>query len=199
MNKRERTRQHIIEQSATVFNQKGYAGTSMKDIIEATELSKGAIYGNFKTKQDIAIAAFEYAVDLVTESVRQLSRQKTKSYEKLLTAVAFYREYLTNAPVKGGCPIVNMSPEVDDTQPELRERVVQALSNWQYSVKRVVEKGILKGEIKDSVNAEDFSVFFVAALEGGILVSRAYQQSRHLHIVLDHLEKTIRTELIIEN
>lgn len=198
MGKKARTRQLIVEKSARIFNQKGYAGTSMKDIEKATSLSKGAIYGSFNSKEEIAIACFDYAVDLVSNSVRQLSRSKTKSYEKLIAALDFYKEYLFNEPVEGGCPILNMSPEVDDTNPILRERVVNAMETWQYSVKRVVEKGIKQGEIKPDVNAAHFATFFVAALEGGILMSRAYQQSKQLNIVLNQLEKIIRLELIMD-
>ena len=44
----EKTRQFIIETTASLFNKKGYAGTSMSDLTEATKLTKGSIYGNFE-------------------------------------------------------------------------------------------------------------------------------------------------------
>lgn len=197
MGKKEQTRQLIIEKAAIIFNQKGYAGSSIQDILTATNLTKGAIYGNFESKNEIAIEAFKYSVDLVTQAVRERSLKKTKSYDKLMEAVKFYRDYLFNEPVEGGCPILNMAPEVDDTNPEMRQRVVKALENWQYSVKRVVEKGIENGEIKPNVQADEFSILFVASLEGGIMMSRLYKESRHLHIVLDQLERIIRNELML--
>lgn len=197
MGKKEQTRQLIIERAAIIFNQKGYAGTSMHDIIAATGLTKGGIYGNFKSKKEIAIAAFEYAVAHVTQQVRKRSSQYTSAIDKLRAAIDFYREYLVNAPIEGGCPILNMSPEVDDTNPELRSRVVKAMDDWQYSIKRVVEKGIQRGEIQPSVSPEDFAIFFVAAIEGGILLSRAHDSEKHLHIMLNQLEQTIRTELVM--
>ena len=58
--KAERTRNFIIEKTAEIFNRKGYAGTSMSDITEATGLTKGSIYGNFENKEDVALAVFEY-------------------------------------------------------------------------------------------------------------------------------------------
>jgi len=205
MGKKERTKQFIIEKAANIFNQKGYAGTSMSDIVEATQLSKGAIYGCFSNeenqkvrgKQAIAIAAFDYSVDLVTKSVRRRSRQKTASFDKLFAAIEFYREYIFNEPVEGGCPILNMAPEVDDTNPILRERVVNAMHNWEYSIQRVIEKGIEKGEINPNVNAEEFAIFFVAALEGGILLAKTHKKSKHLHIVLNQLERMVKNELMV--
>ena len=54
MSKAEKTRQFNNESTAELFNKKGYAGTSLSDISEATGLTKGSIYGNFENKDDVA-------------------------------------------------------------------------------------------------------------------------------------------------
>ena len=51
MGKAEETRQYIIEKSALIFNKQGYAGTSINDITDAVNMTKGAIYGNFENKE----------------------------------------------------------------------------------------------------------------------------------------------------
>ena len=58
--KSDRTKQFILEKVAPVFNKNGYFGTSMSDITEATGLTKGAIYGNFKNKEDLAYYSFYF-------------------------------------------------------------------------------------------------------------------------------------------
>ena len=63
LTKAEQTTQFIIEKVAPLFNQKGYAATSMSDITRVTGLTKGAIYGNFENKEAIAIAAFDKSVN----------------------------------------------------------------------------------------------------------------------------------------
>ncbi|RZL99390.1 MAG: TetR/AcrR family transcriptional regulator, partial [Pedobacter sp.] len=68
--KAERTRQLIIEQTAPIFNTKGYAGTSMNDLTAATGLTKGAIYGNFENKDEVAVAAFDYNFSKITEHLK---------------------------------------------------------------------------------------------------------------------------------
>ena len=60
LKKSARTRQFIVEKSAPIFNKKGYSGTSLHDLTEATGLTKGGIYGNFENKDEIAAAAFEF-------------------------------------------------------------------------------------------------------------------------------------------
>lgn len=198
MTKKERTRQYIIEQSAPLFNQKGYAGTSLHDIMETTGLKKGGIYGNFESKEEIAVASFEYAVGLVTEKVKLRADQKLKSYDKLQVVVDFYRNYLTNPPIDGGCPILNTSIEADDTNPRLRNRVIEALDNWRGSMAGTIKKGIRRKEINPTIDAEEFATLFIATLEGGIMMSKVYQKIHPLNIVLNHLERMIQEELIIK-
>lgn len=198
MTKKERTRQYIIEQSAPLFNQKGYAGTSLHDIMETTGLKKGGIYGNFESKEEIAVASFEYAVGLVTEKVKLRADQKLKSYDKLQVVVDFYRNYLTNPPIDGGCPILNTSIEADDTNPRLRNRVIEALDNWRGSMAGTIRKGIRRKEIKPTIDAEEFATLFIATLEGGIMMSKVYQKIQPLNIVLNHLERMIQEELKIK-
>ena len=60
LRKTERTRQHIISETAPIFNKKGYAGTSISDLTKATKLTSGSIYGNFANKEEVAVAAFDY-------------------------------------------------------------------------------------------------------------------------------------------
>ena len=67
MSKSENTKAYIIERTAPVFNKKGYTGTSLADLTEATGLTKGALYGNFKNKDEIALAVFDHNAALVKE------------------------------------------------------------------------------------------------------------------------------------
>ena len=65
MTKAERTRQFIIETTAPIFNSKGYEGTSISDITAATGLTKGSVYGNFKDKNELAAAVFDYNLEKI--------------------------------------------------------------------------------------------------------------------------------------
>src|SRR6201998_3651020 len=56
-----RTRQKIVETAAVLFNQKGFTGCSMGDIVAASGLEKGTLYGHFSTKEELALPAFDYA------------------------------------------------------------------------------------------------------------------------------------------
>src|SRR5271170_2332921 len=59
--KGEQTRGDIIRKSAPLFNQRGYEGTSLSDLMEATGLQKGGIYRHFSSKEELATEAFDYS------------------------------------------------------------------------------------------------------------------------------------------
>src|ERR1700743_2896220 len=101
--KAERTRQFIIEKTAEVFNKKGYAGTSLADLTEATGLTKGSIYGNFENKEEVAIAVFDYNSCLVADHVDALIAQAPTYYDKLLVYTKVYNN--SKFAARGGCNI----------------------------------------------------------------------------------------------
>src|SRR5512146_991102 len=59
-----RTRREIVEASLQLFSVKGYYNTSISDILEATGLTKGGLYGHFASKEEIWDAAYERSVQI---------------------------------------------------------------------------------------------------------------------------------------
>lgn len=190
--KAERTRQYIIEQAAHLFNQKGYAGTSLQDIMAATGLTKGGIYGHFESKEEIAIAAFDYASGIILQLLSQTIGPHATSSAKLEALLEFYKKYIISPPVTGGCPVLNTSVEADDTNPLLRASVVKVLNKMHRSLEHIVQQGIQHGEFKPTTNPEQFAILFVSMIEGGVMVSKAYGKPLYLHTVLRQLHHMIQ-------
>lgn len=189
--KAERTRLQIIESSAVLFNQKGYAGTSMGDIMKATKLSKGALYGHFKNKDEIAVAAFQHAVKKVAFKVGERTRVIDNTLDKLKTVVYFYKERILNPPIEGGCPIQNTSVDVDDNNPILRAKVIEALDYWQERIVHTINKGIRRGEIRTEVVAREFAIRFIGTLEGGIMLAQLYKDVWYFDVMARQLLEMI--------
>lgn len=56
-----RTRKRILDEAERLFRERGYAATSLEQIAEAAEVTKGAIYGHFSSKEDLLLSAIEAA------------------------------------------------------------------------------------------------------------------------------------------
>jgi AcrR family transcriptional regulator len=201
MGKSEKTRQFILEKAADLFNQKGYHGTTIEDIMAATGLSKGGIYGNFKregmdkngVKEEIALAAFERAVQRVYQAIGERTGVIENSLDKLKAVVYFYRERILNPPVEGGCPIQNTAVESDDANPALREKALHAIEDWKRRIVRNLERGIEKGEVRPDANLQDFATLFIGNLEGGILLARLQKKAEPFEIMSRQLLQMIES------
>ncbi|SIR15968.1 TetR/AcrR family transcriptional regulator [Pontibacter lucknowensis] len=195
LSKAERTRQLIIERSAPLFNQMGYAGTSMQDIMTATGLTKGGIYGHFESKEEIALAAFEHAAGIITRMIGERIAAKESASDKLKAILQFYKTYLFSPPVQGGCPVLNTAVEADDTNPLLRASVVKVLNRLHKAVANIVLQGIDRGEFRPETDPQRFSILFVSMVEGGIMLSKAYGDNKYLNTVISQLEHMLASEL----
>ena len=184
MTKSERTRKNIIEKSATLFNQKGYSGTSLQDIMDAASISKGGLYGHFKGgKEEIAVAAFDYAVECVYSKVGKRTHVIKNTVDKLKSVLYFYRENIFTPPVEGGCPIQNTSVEADDNQPVLKRQVIKAIQDWHARVVHTLRKGKERQEIREDVKEEDFATRFIGVIEGGIMLARILEDEAHFDVM----------------
>ncbi|MGL5803924.1 MAG: TetR/AcrR family transcriptional regulator [Xenococcaceae cyanobacterium] len=195
MSKAQETRENIIKQAAELFNQKGYAGSSIADIMEATGLKKGGIYNHFKSKDELAIEAFDYAYRCSSQKIWQIVRQKTKAIDRLQALVSAYLDYVDNPPIAGGCPIMNTAIESDDTHPILRDRVRGAIDEWRSLIGRIIQKGIKKGEIRPTVEPEFMATIIISTVEGAIMMSKLYDDSIHLERAVNYLNNYIENNL----
>lgn len=192
LSKADRTRQFIIEKTAPIFNSKGYAGTSLNDIIDATGLTKGAIYGNFENKDEVAIAAFDYNFGNITNYIAVRIRERESAIDKLLVYPETHRQILKLSFLKGGCPLLNNCVDSDDTHPQLKEKAIIALNLWRLSIEKIIAKGIQTKEIKKNTNASEFAAILISLTEGAVMQAKVTGKPTELNIAMDFLVKLIK-------
>lgn len=191
MSKSENTRQFIVEKTAPVFNTRGYAGTSISDLMRVTGLSKGCIYGNFESKDEVALAAFDYNHSKVNEHMKLRILATDNSIERLLVYPHTYRNYFRYPYLQAGCPILNTSAEADDTHPKLKERAVKALDFWKTAIENQIKRGIARKEIKEETDPEEIAIVMISMIEGAFMQAKVSGKTRELKIAMDFLEKVI--------
>lgn len=191
MSKSENTKHFIVEKTASLFNTKGYAGTSMNDIMSATGLSKGCIYGNFENKDEVALAAFDYNHNKVNEHMKARILATDNSIERLLVYPDTYKNYFRYPYLLAGCPILNTSTEADDTHPQLRERAENALDFWKTSIENQIKRGVARNEIKEDADPTEIAVVVISMIEGAFMQAKVTNRTKELRIAMEFLEKII--------
>ncbi|MEM9215570.1 MAG: TetR/AcrR family transcriptional regulator [Cyanobacteria bacterium P01_F01_bin.150] len=193
MSKAEKTKAHIIEQAASLFNQKGYAGSSMSDIMQATGLKKGGIYNHFGSKDELALAAFDYAASMM--GARYIQALQATANEgaiaQLHSVLDVFRRNCQDRLIEGGCPLLNTAIESDDSHPALRKRTQQAMGNWHQSIRLVARKGIKRKELRADVDPKAIATVIIATLEGALMMTKLYDDPQHIQHALKHLRSYV--------
>ncbi|MDB5116027.1 MAG: TetR family transcriptional regulator [Mucilaginibacter sp.] len=189
LSKAERTRQYIIETTSVVFNKKGYAGTSLSDLTEATGLTKGSIYGNFENKEEVALAVFDYNCCRTTDMISKRMAGAHTFYDKLMVYTRVYSSQSLSE--RGGCAILNTAVEADDTNDLLKEKAAKAVLKWKKNITELIEGGIAAGEFKADINVEQTAISMVALIEGGIMIGKVTNSQANLSQVLKTVESVI--------
>ncbi len=191
MTKADKTRQFIIEKTAPVFNVKGYAGTSLTDMTEATGLTKGSIYGNFNGKDEVALAVFDYNVQKLTDFIQREIDKCVTYTDKLMVYGSIYDKIFQNPNSAGGCPILNTAIEADDTHPQLRKKALTAIMSWKNKIVSLINSGRDNREFRADVHAEDIAITIIAMIEGGIMISKLSGKPSYLQTVMQSVKKII--------
>lgn len=191
ISKAERTKRFIVEKTAPLFNAKGFAGTSINDLMSATGLSKGSIYGNFENKDEVALAAFDYNFGKVVSYIKEKVVSKENAIERLLVYPHVYRNFFKIPFLQAGCPLLNTSIEADDTHPLLRAKAINALAFWKKAVENQVKRGIERNEIKTDTNPAEIAAIIISMTEGALMQAKLTGKTTELKMVMDCLEKMI--------
>lgn len=191
------TRQTLIQSSAKLFNSQGYKATSLSEICSATGLSKGAIYSHFGSKEGLERAALNYMIDGFAIRMAELIRAESDTKGKMLVILDFFAGYAVNPPYYGGCPMVNASVELDDSDSELKKEVALATDLFHKSIQRIIENGIKHGQVRPEVDASAFASVLFSATEGAIVLMKITGARKHLRDVVEFLKKELEGILIV--
>ena len=199
MSKAERTKQRIIEKAAVVFNQNGYAGASISAIMKLTGLGKSGIYNHFKSKDEMAVAAFDYTLGLILEAAMAKVSTQNTAIDRLHAFADSFQGFTTQPIVTGGCPILNTAIESDDTHPMLRAHVQEAVNSIRALIASILELGIRQGEIAETIDREQVSTILFVTIEGAIMMSKLYSDDIYLDRAIEHLHQYINSLAISGN
>src|SRR5260370_12142533 len=177
MGKGEQTRQEIIRKAAPIFNQKGYHGTALSDLMRATGLEKGGIYRHFENKQELARDAFDHAWKRAMDTRFEGTPEIPNTVDRLIRVVRNFRDRRSGL-VPGGCPLLNTAIDSDDSNPQLRAKARQALSSWLNRLRSIFAEGQGRGEGRPSVDSAKLVTLIASTLESSFMGSRL-QLSHH--------------------
>ena len=187
------TKQKILIESANLFNTQGYKATSISDITKATGLTKGAIYRHFESKQDLEQQALRNLSRLLFSNLGS-SIKEAKTFKTKFDAIfEFFENYMESPYYEGGCPLMNVAVEVDDSNSVLRQQAFNMLAQLRASIKVLFQNGINNKQVKPDIDIEFYATIVISSLEGGIMMSKLERNKKAITHCVKHLEMVIQS------
>lgn len=190
-----RTRERIIEHAARIFNQKGFEGAPLSDLLEATGLEKGGIYRHFSSKEEMAEEAFRFAWKRAIAR-RNVGLEECSTGEERLCRMIANFIHGTLLTVPGGCVMMNTTIDADDTNPKMLALARLAFQHWQSEIEKIITDAQQSGEFGGEHDPSAFARRIIGSLEGAMLITRIEGNRAALHEVQEPLNALVSSLVV---
>ncbi len=167
LKKGESTRQQIIEKSMHLFASKGYFQTSIGDIIAAAHITKGGLYGHFKSKQEIWNSAYQECAKIWKNVVLAGVNDISAPLERLEHVVENSMErYLGAGIFEGGCMLFNSLVELSKQPSDMGKQVLRGFKSFSKLMCSWLDEAYQKGMLKEGLDHQAIADFIMISLSG---------------------------------
>jgi AcrR family transcriptional regulator len=165
------TKDKIVYAAMLLFAQKGYASTSVSDILQAAGVNAGSLYYFFPGKQDVLLAVLDAYLHGIHPMLLQPAwKGVTDPIERVFALLDRYRSHLENSECTYGCPIGSIALELHEPDPAVRKLLAANFAGWVNAIEQCfVEAG---DRLPKSVDRRALAIFALTTMEGGVMVSR---------------------------
>ena len=163
----EATRRKIIVAAVELFNEIGYPATGLGDIIERAEMTKGALYYHFDSKESVATAIIEEGSAHLVEAFRSITASSAPALESIIHGVFVVADLLTTDQMaRGGTQLLRALGEFNDVAARTYGGWVKEMT---YRARQAVDEGDLRGDLDPEAVGETI----VGSMLGAELLANA--------------------------
>jgi AcrR family transcriptional regulator len=161
----ERTRKRLLHAAFREVRRTGFQSAGINTILAATNVTKGALYHHFGSKEALGYAIVD---EVISELVRERwLRPLLRDGQSIDILIGIVRRMPTRpADVRESCPLLNLSQEMSPLDEQFRKRLERVFLAWQEGIAALVRRGQSQGTVRRDLNADETASFLVAMVEG---------------------------------
>lgn len=182
-------RERIIHESLRLFSLKGFLSTSIDDILQATDASKGGFYNHFPSKDALFFEVLDEARRVWRERCLSGLDEIESPVGKVVRLLENYRDrYLKDSEyLPGGCIFVTFSVELDDQRPQLCKEVNEGFVGLKRMIRRLLDGAKESGELSASANTSAITELLLAGMLGASVIYGVNKSTSSLDRSIDSL------------
>src|ERR1700676_1280299 len=175
----ERTRERLLQAAFREVYKYGFQSAGIDTILAATNVTKGALYYHFESKEDLGYAIVEEIIAEITRDrwVLPLQRSKDKNPVDALIGIV---QAIPARPrdVRSGCPLVNLAQEMSQIDEQFRKRLERIFHAWQEEIAMALRRGQSQGLVRRDLVPEETASFLIAMVEGYEILAKNAQDAK---------------------
>lgn len=169
----ERTRERLLQAAFREVHRSGFQSASLDTILAATNVTKGALYHHFKSKEDLGYAVIEEKIAKLTHD-RWLQPMLADGEAIDILIKAVRQIPATPKDVRAGCPLLLLSQEMSPLDEQFRKRLERIFVDWQEGIARLLRRGQSQRTVRRDLKPNEAASFLIATVEGyGTLAKNA--------------------------
>ena len=172
----ERTRERLLKAGFQEVYRSGFQSASIDTILAATNVTKGALYHHFDSKEELGHAIIEEIIAKLTRD--KWSRPLERARNPINTLIAIVQATSVRPKdVNGGCPLVNLAQEMSALDEQFRKRLATIFHAWQEGIATALRRGQAQGTVRRDLVPEEAAGFLIAMYEGYVMLAKNAQDA----------------------
>lgn len=188
MEKPSGTRDRLIDSARYLFWERGFAGTSMADLLAHAQVNSGSFYHFFESKEALLRAVLEeYLQALRPVVIEPAFAQTGDPLERIFAIFAGYRERILMTDCQYGCPLGRLALEIDPENRPAHKLIAENFAGWIGAVRECVEQ--LRPRLHADADPDALSTWVLVTMEGGVMLSRSYRSVEPFDLAVQQLRQ----------
>jgi len=173
----ERTRKRLLQAAFREVHRSGFQSAGIDAILDATNVTKGALYHHFDSKEALGYAVVdEIVAKIVRDGWLRPLLGSGRPIDILIGIVR--RTSVRPEDIRTGCPLLNLATEMSPVDEQFRKRLERIFLAWQEGVAALLRRGQSEGTVRGDLNAEESASFLVAMVEGYASLAKNAQDAK---------------------
>ena len=160
------TRERIVKIAAELFRKNGYHNTSLSQILEEAELTKGGFYFHFKSKEELGDAVIDYMRDFWVHNVLEKVAREGGALRKIERMFEIMISTHENNIFHGVALLAVLTAEMMEVEERFSERLRGIFADWKASIVDILEQGKREGVFKEWVDPDPLALLIIGSLQG---------------------------------
>ncbi|WP_378290604.1 TetR/AcrR family transcriptional regulator [Aquimarina rubra] len=159
-------RKQVLQNATEVFHKKGYNGTSMQDLVDATNLNRSSIYNSFGSKLGMFMEVLSHYQSVAKNNIGKETIQAQNASDTIRSIFEMYlKDIITDADRKG-CLIVNCKSEMANQEPLIKSFMEQNQEQMLAVFEDLVHNGQMEKIFNENQTASQYALYLYSAIQG---------------------------------